>query len=174
MAEVGVFFRVGAGKEDFWFFCEPVERFLQLDDFSDDEDDGGLKVLTFCFLLEVGERAGDDFLVVVSSVLYSGDFCFGGVVFCEQRVNDVGQVSSSHEEDESVSFWDVYFLFLFSVSGDDSDGRGVIAMSGRYSSVGGRGGGGGNSRDDFEFYSSLFTGERFFSTSAKEVRVATF
>ena len=60
------------------------------------------------------------------------------------------------------------------MSSDDGDGRCIIAMGGGYSGVGRRGGGGGNSRDDFEFYTSLFTGECFFSTSAKEVRVAAF
>ena len=174
MAEVGVFFRVGAGEEDFWFFREPVERFLQLDDFSDDEDGGGLKVLAFCFLLEVGEGAGDDFLVVVSGVLYGGDFCFGGVAFSKECVYDVGQVSNCHEEDEGVCFWDVYFPILFSVSSDDSDGRCVVAMSGWYSGVGGCGESGGNAGYDFEFYAGLFAGGGFFSASAKEVRVAAF
>ena len=147
---------------------------MQLDNFSDDEDSGGLKVLAFCFLLEVGERAGDDFLVVAGGVLYGGDFCFGGVVFSKQRVYDVLQVSNCHEEDEGVSFGDVYFLFLFSMSCDDSDGRGVVAVGGGYSGVRGCGDGGGDTGYDFKFDTSLFAGGCFFSTPAEEVRVPAF
>lgn len=147
---------------------------MELYDFSDDEDGRGLEVLTFCFLGKVGECACDDFLVVAGGVLYGGDFSFGCVVFSEQCVNDIGQVSDAHEEDECVGFWEFNFAILFSVSGDERYGGGVIAVSGWYTGVSWRGESGGDTGDDFEFYAGLFAGEGLFCASSEEVRVTSF